>query len=233
MKWLLQYAQDIGCEIVQEKITVNVVEHEQELLCRFNAQAIVNCAGLGSIVTTGDSSIHPLRGSLVSDSSNKNGAGFYEETHNTQKINHVGFKPAPFLEGDIVRVKNQGGVVKDAHCISARSSYEEQDIVFIVPRGDALVVLGGLAQPDQWSTELSLEVPIIRQMYDGCLQFLEELRELPLDEIEPVRTGLRPCTEKNVCLERVPSTQIFYNYGHGGSGVSDSSNKNGAGDVSY
>ena len=183
MKWLLQHAQNIGCDIVQEKITVNVIENEQELLRRFNAQAIINCAGLGSIVTTGDPSMHPLRGALV-------------------------------------RVKNQGGVVKDAHCISHdRSSSDEQDIIFIVPRGDDLVVLGGLAQQDQWSTELSLEVPIIRQMYDGCLQFLEELRDLPLDSEEPVRTGLRPCTEKNVCLERVPNTRIFYNYGHGGSGV--------------
>ena len=183
MKWLLRYAQDIGCEIVHQKITINVVENEQELLRRFNAKAIVNCAGLGSIVTTGDPSMHPLRGALV-------------------------------------RVKNHGGVVKDAHCISHdRTSDDEQDIIFIVPRGDNLVVLGGLAQQDQWDTDLSLEVPIIRQMYDGCLQFLEELRELPLDEQEPVRTGLRPCTEKNVCLERVPNTRIFYNYGHGGSGV--------------
>ncbi|MEO0967361.1 MAG: FAD-dependent oxidoreductase [Cyanobacteria bacterium J06639_18] len=183
MKWLLKHVQEIGCEIVKEKITVNVVENEQELLRRFNAKAIVNCAGLGSIVTTGDSSMHPLRGALV-------------------------------------RVKNKGGVVKDAHCISHdRSSTDEQDIIFIVPRGDDLVVLGGLAQPDKWSTKLSLDIPIIRQMYDGCLQFLEELRDLPLDEQEPVRTGLRPCTKKNVCLERVPNTKIFYNYGHGGSGV--------------
>ncbi len=181
MKWLLKHAIEIGCEILQEKITVNVVENEQELLHRFNAKAIINCAGLGSIVTTGDSSIHPLRGALV-------------------------------------RVKNQGGVVQDAHCISSRST-NEQDIIFIVPRGDDLVVLGGLAQPDEWNTELSLDIPIIRQMYDGCLQFLEELRDLPLDPEEPVRTGLRPCTEKNVCLERVPNTKIFYNYGHGGSGV--------------
>ena len=182
MKWLLKHAIEIGCEIVQEKITVNVVENEQELLRRFNAKAIVNCAGLGSIVTTGDSSVHPLRGALV-------------------------------------RVKNQGGALRDAHCISSRSTNNEQDIIFIVPRGDDLVVLGGLAQPDHWSTELSLDVPIIRQMYDGCLQFLEELRDLPLDEQEPVRTGLRPCTQKNVCLEKVPNTQVFYNYGHGGSGV--------------
>ncbi|MEI2579828.1 FAD-dependent oxidoreductase [Scytonema sp. PRP1] len=183
MKWLLQYVQDIGCQIIQEKITVNVVQNEQELLRRFNARAIVNCAGLGSIATTGDTSMYPLRGALV-------------------------------------RVKNQAGVVTDAHCIShEESSSDEQDIIFIVPRGDDLVVLGGLAQQDQWSTDLSLEVPMIRQMYDGCLQFLQELRQLPLDEKEPVRTGLRPFTEENVCVERVPNTRIFYNYGHGGAGV--------------
>ncbi|MEI1375128.1 FAD-dependent oxidoreductase [Nostoc sp. UHCC 0926] len=183
MKWLLQQVKDIGCEIIQEKITVNVVQNEQELLRRFNAKAIVNCAGLGSIATTGDTSMYPLRGALV-------------------------------------RVKNLGGVVTDAHCIShEESSLNEQDIVYIVPRGDDLVVLGGLTQQDQWDTDLSLEVPIIRQMYDGCLEFLQELRELPLDEKEPVRTGLRPLTEENVCVERVLNTHVFYNYGHGGSGV--------------
>ncbi|MBC6432146.1 FAD-dependent oxidoreductase [Nostoc sp. HG1] len=183
MKWLLQHVKDIGCEIIQEKITVNVVQNEQELLRRFNAKAIVNCAGLGSIATTGDTSMYPLRGALV-------------------------------------RVKNLGKVVTDAHCIShEESSANEQDIVYIVPKGDDLVVLGGLTQQDQWSTDLSLEVPIIRQMYDGCLEFLQELRELPLDEKEPVRTGLRPLTEENVCVERVLNTHVFYNYGHGGSGV--------------
>ena len=183
MKWLLQYVKDIGCKIIQDKITVNVVENEQELLRRFNARAIVNCAGLGSIATTGDTSMYPLRGALV-------------------------------------RVKNLGKVVTDAHCIShEESSSNEQDIVYIVPRGDDLVVLGGLTQQDQWDTDLSLEVPIIRQMYDGCLEFLQELRELPLDEKEPVRTGLRPLTEENVCVERVLNTHVFYNYGHGGSGV--------------
>ncbi|MEH2255248.1 MAG: FAD-dependent oxidoreductase [Nostoc sp.] len=183
MNWLLQYVKDIGCEIIQEKITVNVVQNEQELLSRFNARAIVNCAGLGSIATTGDSSMYPVRGALV-------------------------------------RVKNLGKVVKDAHCIShEESSLNEQDIIFIVPRGDDFVVLGGLTQQDQWGTDLSLEVPIIRQMYDGCLEFLPELKELPLDEKEPVRTGLRPLTSENVCVERVLNTHIFYNYGHGGSGV--------------
>ena len=183
MKWLLQYVKDIGCEIIQSKITVNVVQNEQELLRRFNAKAIVNCAGLGSIATTGDTSMYPLRGALV-------------------------------------RVKNLGKVVRDAHCIShEESSSNEQDIVYIVPRGDDLVVLGGLTQQDQWGTDISVEVPIIQQMYDGCLEFLQELRELPLDEKEPVRTGLRPLTKENVCVERVPNTHVFYNYGHGGSGV--------------
>ncbi|MEH1848859.1 MAG: FAD-dependent oxidoreductase [Nostoc sp.] len=183
MKWLLQYVKNIGCEIIQEKITSNVVENEQELLHRFNARAIVNCAGLGSIATTGDTSMYPLRGTLV-------------------------------------RVKNLGKVVTDAHCIShEESSSNEQDIVYIVPKGDDLVVLGGLTQQDKWDTNLSLEVPIIRQMYDSCLEFLQELRELPLDEKEPVRTGLRPLTEENVCVERVLNTHVFYNYGHGGSGV--------------
>ncbi|MDP1558429.1 MAG: FAD-dependent oxidoreductase [Nitrosomonas sp.] len=126
------------------------------------------------------------------------------------------------LRGALVRVKDEQGLVDGAHCISHKElSNDEQSIIFIVPRGHQdTVILGGLVQLHQWGGSMSLEDPIIRQMYDGCLQFLPVLRSLPLDEQEPVRSGLRPFTEANVCVERVPATHLFYNYGHGGAGVS-------------
>lgn len=124
------------------------------------------------------------------------------------------------LRGALVRVKQPDRVVTAAHCISHEDgSNSEQDIVFIVPRGKEHVVLGGLAQPNRWDYDLSLENPIIAQMYKGCLDLLPALRQLELDPTENVRTGLRPFTDKNVLLDRIPGTNVVLNYGHGGAGV--------------
>ncbi len=184
MQWLLARVRDLGCEIIQQKISVNLIEHEQTFLDQFQCEAIVNCTGLGSIEVANDASMYPLRGALV-------------------------------------RVKDEQGVIDGAHCISHKeTSNSEQDIVFIVPRGDKkTVILGGLVQIHQWEQSMSLNDPIIKRMYHGCLEFLPPLQSLPLDDQQSVRTGLRPFTHTNVCVEHVPATRLFYNYGHGGAGV--------------
>ncbi len=184
MQWLLEQVKNMSCEIIQEKITLNLIEHEQALLDRFQCAAIVNCTGLGSIEIANDPSMYPLRGALV-------------------------------------KVKDEKGLIDGAHCIAHKeTSNSEQDIVFIVPRGNKkTVILGGLVQIHQWGQSMSLNDPIIKRMYNGCLEFLPTLKSLPLDEKDSVRTGLRPFTQTNVCVERVPATCIFYNYGHGGAGV--------------
>lgn len=184
MQWLFEKVKNMGCEIIQEKIALNLIEHEQTLLDRFQCAAIVNCSGLGSIEIANDPSMYPLRGALV-------------------------------------KVKDEKGLIDGAHCIAHKeTSNSEQDIVFIVPRGSKkTVILGGLVQIHQWGQSMSLSDPIIKRMYKGCLEFLPPLKSLPLDEKDSVRTGLRPFTQTNICVERVPATQIFYNYGHGGAGV--------------
>eukprot|EP00177_Eucheuma_denticulatum_P007266 GFKZ01013234.1.p1 GENE.GFKZ01013234.1~~GFKZ01013234.1.p1 ORF type:complete len:809 (+),score=81.49 GFKZ01013234.1:195-2621(+) len=124
------------------------------------------------------------------------------------------------LRGALVRVKQPDRVITAAHCISHEDgSNSEQDIVFIVPRGENTIVLGGLAQPNRWDYGLTLHEPIISQMYQGCLGLLPALRQMDLDPAEHVRTGLRPFTERNVLLDRVPGTNVVVNYGHGGAGV--------------
>jgi glycine/D-amino acid oxidase-like deaminating enzyme len=183
MGWLLEQARARGVVFVKERIAGNLVEIEDDLLARFEASAIVNCAGLGALSISGDSSMYPLRGALV-------------------------------------RLVDHDRVLEAAHCMTRiNAATPEQSLVFIVPRGREGVVLGGLVQKDRWATGLSLEDPLIRQMYDGCLDFLPLLRTLPLDEAEPVRTGLRPFTRENVCVESVPGCRIVHNYGHGGAGV--------------
>lgn len=123
------------------------------------------------------------------------------------------------LRGALVRVKQPERVLTSAHCIShEENTHAEQDIVFITPRGKDTIVLGGLAENNRWDYGLSLDDPIIQQMYQGCLDVVPALKSLELDPSEPVRTGLRPMA-LNMRVERIPGTNVVVNYGHGGAGV--------------
>jgi D-amino-acid oxidase len=57
-------------------------------------------------------------------------------------------------------------------------------------------------------------------MYRRCLAFMPALERAELDPNEPVRVGLRPMRNGNVCLEQEAGTRIVHDYGHGGSGFS-------------
>ncbi len=127
------------------------------------------------------------------------------------------------LRGALVRVVNDGRTmprVTAAHCISHDESSNEQDIIFIVPRGHNMLVLGGLAEPDEWSLNLGLDnYRPVRDMYERCVEFLPILKHARIDPAESVRVGLRPFRRQNVRLEYEPGTSIIHNYGHGGAGV--------------
>jgi D-amino-acid oxidase len=126
------------------------------------------------------------------------------------------------LRGALVRVRNDGGAgphITEAHCVSRDGAESGPGFVFIVPRGETMLVLGGLAEPDEWDTAIGLENhEPMRDMYQRCLEFLPALRGATIDAAEPVRVGLRPFRQ-SVRLEREPGTRIIHNYGHGGSGV--------------
>ena len=127
------------------------------------------------------------------------------------------------LRGALVRVKNDGNrmpVVTQAHCISLENPDQDRGFVFIVPRGENMLILGGLAEPGEWDLNIDLDnYEPIRQMYRRCLEFMPTLRHAQIDAAEPVRVGLRPLREGNVRLELEPGSRIVHNYGHGGSGV--------------
>ena len=103
-------------------------------------------------------------------------------------------------------------------------------IVFIVPRNDNILILGGITQMDEWTLDLTLESPVIQRMYERCLEFLPSLRHARLDPTYPLAQGLRPFRGANVRVERElrkpisasggPHSVIVHNYGHGGSGWS-------------
>jgi len=84
-----------------------------------------------------------------------------------------------------------------------------------------MVVLGGLAEKDQWATTIDLDNhQPVRDMYERCVKFMPVIEKAEIDPVEPVRAGLRPFRAQNVCLERQPDTNIVHNYAHGGAGFS-------------
>jgi D-amino-acid oxidase len=128
------------------------------------------------------------------------------------------------LRGALVRAINDGSCmpkVTEAHCVSHPEGSTAQDMVFIVPRGENMLLLGGLTEEDEWSLDIGLHnYQPVRDMYRRCLEFMPVLARAELDPNEPVRVGLRPLRNGNVCLEREAATNIVHNYGHGGSGFS-------------
>lgn len=127
------------------------------------------------------------------------------------------------LRGALVRVKNDGTKmpkITKAYCISHDESSDNQDIIFIVPRGNNMLVLGGLAEKDEYSTGIGLHNhPPVREMYERCIEFMPILKNAEIDAEEPVRVGLRPFRNANVRLEKEPGFNIIHNYAHGGAGV--------------
>lgn len=131
--------------------------------------------------------------------------------------------PLEPVRGALIRVRNDGRGsprISQAHCVWADESSGCRDIVFIVPRGNDRLVLGGLAEPRRWSCDIGLDdYEPIRAMFDRCVDFLPILGRAEIDAAEPVRVGLRPFRPEHVRLEREPGTRIVHNYGHGGAGV--------------
>jgi D-amino-acid oxidase len=122
------------------------------------------------------------------------------------------------LRGALVRLRNHIGL-SEAHCVSHDAREAEPYFIFILPRGEDRILAGGIAEENQWDTDLALDHPRVREMWRRCLEFYPALAGAKIDEVEPVRTGLRPLRAGNVRLESEPDSSIIHNYGHGGSGV--------------
>ncbi len=127
------------------------------------------------------------------------------------------------VRGALVRVRNDGRAMPrltQAHCVSNDRGEGDRGFLFIVPRGDDMVVLGGIAEPGESALDVGLHnYEPVRTMYRRCVEFLPVLAAAEVDAAEPVRVGLRPFREAGVRLEQQPGAPLFHNYGHGGSGV--------------
>jgi D-amino-acid oxidase len=127
------------------------------------------------------------------------------------------------LRGALIRVHNDGRSmprITTAHCVAHDPSSPEQDMVFIVPRGRDMLLIGGLTEAHEWGLDIGLDnYKPLGDMMARCQKFLPVLQAAQIDADQPVRVGLRPFRKGNVRLEIEPGTRIIHNYGHGGSGV--------------
>jgi D-amino-acid oxidase len=126
------------------------------------------------------------------------------------------------LRGALVHVRNDGvdmPRITTSHCMAFDNSLGGQNMVFIVPRGRDRLVLGGLVQPGEWDTSLTMDDLEVSSMVERCRSFLPVLSKARLVSDGPVRAGLRPARHGNIRLEAEPGTRTVHCYGHGGSGV--------------
>ena len=140
------------------------------------------------------------------------------------------------LRGALIRVINDGKdfpKVESSLAITADAA-QDNEIVFIVPRNDNILLIGGVAQPGRWDLDLTLDSPEIKRMRTRAEAFLPSLKHARVDPEYPIAQGLRPAREKNIRVERELRTRtmdlhgepteepsrIIHDYGHGGSGWS-------------
>ncbi|KAI1825435.1 nucleotide-binding domain-containing protein [Xylaria intraflava] len=189
MRWLTALVQSKGASFVTEAIENDLLDVEDDLRARFEADVIVNCAGLQSLSLAGDKTVYPIRGGLI-------------------------------------RVINDGKTfpkVNAALTITADAAGSSNEIVFLVPRNDNILLIGGIAEPNKWDLDLTLESPIIQRMRERCNSFLPGLKDARLDSDYPLAQGLRPFRGTNVRVERElrrSGSKIVHSYGHGGAGWS-------------
>lgn len=126
------------------------------------------------------------------------------------------------LRGALIRIHNDGKAfprIDEAYCVTHDDALPGQNMIYIIPRGENTVLLGGLAEPNEWDLSIDWDnYQPIRQMWERVTNFLPRLKSAKIDENCPLKKGLRPMRPDNVRLE-IDDQGIAHNYGHGGSGI--------------
>ncbi|KAI0834291.1 FAD dependent oxidoreductase [Hypoxylon sp. FL0890] len=130
------------------------------------------------------------------------------------------------IRGGLIRVINDGSdfpKVDAALTITADAAHSANEIIFLVPRNDNILLIGGITEPHEWNLDLTLDTPIIRRMRERCEKFLPGLENARVDPDYPFAQGLRPFRGQNVRVERElrrTGSRVVHSYGHGGAGWS-------------
>ena len=139
------------------------------------------------------------------------------------------------IRGGLIRVINDGSDFPKldlALTITADAVHDSSEIVFIVPRNDNILLIGGIAESHKNELCLTLDSPIIKRMRARCEAFLPDLKKARVDPEYPLAQGLRPFRQRNVRVERelrprkvqgmddTKPSRIVHTYGQGGAGWS-------------
>jgi D-amino-acid oxidase len=145
-------------------------------------------------------------------------------------VNCAGLGARDLADDDVIPVRGAWLLVENdgqhfpkvttAHCSSLTDSARGGGFLFIVPRGRDRLILGGIAHPDRWTTELGSErTSIVDSIRERCTQFMPCLANAEISEHSELRVGLRPFRRAGVRVECEAGIAVVHNYGHGGSGV--------------
>lgn len=77
--------------------------------------------------------------------------------------------------------------ITTAHAAPNDTATDAQDMIFIVPRREDRLLIGGLVQPGQWGTTLDPGDGPVRDMLNRAVEFLPSLRHSRLDETDLLR----------------------------------------------
>jgi D-amino-acid oxidase len=133
------------------------------------------------------------------------------------------------LFGDTTLIPFRGQVVLipatgfDKMILLATGQYAGEWPLYIVPRGNHDVVLGGTCT--RGDRNLSADAAITERIRQMCARVYPQVMQAPITE---VKVGLRPCRYAadgkeigpRMEVETVQGRPVIHNYGHGGGGVS-------------
>ncbi|MGB0971642.1 MAG: FAD-dependent oxidoreductase, partial [Mycobacterium sp.] len=92
--------------------------------------------------------------------------------------------------GALLRVINDGTTmprITAVHAVANDTNTDAQNMIFIVPRGQDRLLIGGLVQPGQWQTNLAAHDPSVRDMLTRAVEFLPHLEDAQPDAADPLR----------------------------------------------
>lgn len=130
------------------------------------------------------------------------------------------------VRGAVLHVPNDGVLIpriESAFCGPLVAKYTGTNaFLFVVPRGDGSLVLGGYASAEESHRHILLnkEDGLLTECIARCVDFMPDLAAVVNSPRSVVRTGHRPFRKGGVRVEAdAEDSLIIHNYGHGGAGI--------------
>ncbi|KAK9695731.1 hypothetical protein K7432_012821 [Basidiobolus ranarum] len=188
LKWLKNHVQKQGVRLLKFEVVGNLLEEEENLLDMFQADVIVNCSGLASIDLCQDKQLIPTRSILLH-----------------AKNDGVKF---PMIKScvSIYKYDNASGRSEASQCGDDR-------YMFMVPRNDKVVVIGGATEMHngEEAHSASEATDLIQKQMKRLYPQMENAQLLDYD----YHIGVQKSRKHPRVGRDDDSTKLFHNYGHG------------------